>query len=84
MLVELRYHNPNSGVGILGRANESEFEIDRWERNNIEQPIGKIPVLKIKPTEGDDKMEVLHRHLLLPLFSDPSDHTSELDTKSCG
>ena len=26
-------------------------------------------------------MKVVHRNLLLPLFSDPSDHTSELDTK---
>ena len=25
---------------------------------------------------------MVHRNLLLPLFSDPSDHTSELDTKS--
>ena len=32
--------------------------------------------------EGDDKMKVVHRNLLLPLFSDPSDYTSELDTKS--
>ena len=32
--------------------------------------------------EGDDKMKVVRRNLLLPLFSDPSDHTSELDTKS--
>ena len=32
--------------------------------------------------EGDDKMKVVYRNLLLPLFSDPSDHTSELDTKS--
>ena len=27
--------------------------------------------------EGDDKMKVVHRNLLLPLFSDPSDQTSE-------
>ena len=27
-------------------------------------------------------MNVVHRNLLIPLFSDPSDHTSELDTKS--
>ena len=47
--------------------------------NIIEQPIGNIPVFKIKHMEGDDKMEVLHRHLLLPLFSNPSDHTSESD-----
>ena len=32
--------------------------------------------------EGDDKRKVVHRNLLLPLFSDPSDHTSGLDTKS--
>ena len=32
--------------------------------------------------EGDDKMKVVHRNLLPPLFSDPSDHTSELDIKS--
>ena len=50
--------------------------------NIIEQPIGKIPVFKIKPMEGNDKMEVVHRHLLLSLFPNPSDHTSELDTKS--
>ena len=58
---------------------------DRWENTIyevIEQPLGKILVFKIKSTEGDDKMKVVHRNLLLPLFSDPSDHTSELDTKS--
>ena len=27
-------------------------------------------------------MKVVHRNLLLPLFSDPSDHTSKLDNKS--
>ena len=27
-------------------------------------------------------MKVVHRNLLLPLFSDPSEHTSESDTKS--
>ena len=32
--------------------------------------------------EGDDKTKVVHRNLLLPLLSDPSDHTSELDTKT--
>ena len=57
----------------------------RWENTIyevIEQPLGKIPVFKIKSTDGDDKTKVLHRNLLLPPFSDPSDHTSELDTKS--
>ena len=32
--------------------------------------------------EGDDKTKVVHRNLLLPLFSDPSDHTNESGTKS--
>ena len=58
---------------------------DRWE-NNIykvtEQPLGKIPVFKIKSMEGDDKMKLVHRNILLLLFSDPSDQTNESDTKS--
>ena len=58
---------------------------DGWE-NTIyevtEQPLDKIPVFQIKSMEGDDKMKVVHRNLLLPLFSDPSDHTSKSDTKS--
>ena len=56
---------------------------DRWENKFyevIEQPLGKIPVFKIQSTEGDEKTKVVH--LLLPLFSDPSDQTSELDTNS--
>ena len=32
--------------------------------------------------EGDDRMKVVHRNLLLPLFSDPSDQPNELDNKS--
>ena len=32
--------------------------------------------------ESDDKTKVVHRNLLLPLFSDPSDHTSELGSTS--
>ena len=58
---------------------------DRWENTIYEvigQPLGKIPAFKIKSTEGDDKTKVVHRNLLLPLFSDPSDHTSKSDTKS--
>ena len=58
---------------------------DRWENTIyevIEQTLGKIPVFKIQSMEGDDKMKVVHRNLLLPLFSDSSDHTSESDTKS--
>ena len=58
---------------------------DRWGNTIyevIEQPLGKIPVFKIKSTEGDDKTKVVHRNLLLPLFPDPSDHTSKSDKKS--
>ena len=32
--------------------------------------------------EGDDKTKVVHRNLLLPPFSDPSDQTSKSDNKS--
>ena len=32
--------------------------------------------------EDDDKMKVVHRNLLLQLFSDPSGQTSESDNKS--
>ena len=58
---------------------------DRWENTIykvIEQPLGKIPVFKIQSMEGDEKTKVVHRNLLLPLFSDPSDQTSKSDTKS--
>ena len=44
--------------------------------------MGKLSVFKIKPMAGDDKMKVVHWNLLLPLFSNPSDHTNELDTES--
>ena len=39
-------------------------------------------VFKVKSTEGDGKMNVVHWNLLLLLFSNPSDHTNELDTES--
>ena len=58
---------------------------DRWENNISEvtkQPLVKIAVFKIKSMEGDDKMKLVHRNLLLPLLSDPSDQTSKSDTKS--
>ena len=47
----------------------------------VEQPLGKLPVFKIQSTEGDGT-KVVHGNLLLPLFSDPSDQTSEQDSKS--
>ena len=58
---------------------------DQWENTIyefIEQPLGKIPVFKIQSMEGDDVTKVVHRNLLLPLFSDPSDQTSKSDNKS--
>ena len=41
-----------------------------------------MPVFKIKLTEGDDKMKVVHWNILLPLLSDPSDQTNVLDMES--
>ena len=32
--------------------------------------------------EGDDKVKIVHRNLLLPLFSDPSDQTNKEDSES--
>ena len=32
--------------------------------------------------EGDDKVKIVHRNLLLPLFSEPLDQASEQDSKS--
>ena len=45
--------------------------------------IGKCQFFfKIKSTDGDGKTKMVHQNLLLPLFSDPSDHTNTLDTES--
>ena len=58
---------------------------EQWENTIyevIEQPLGKIPVFKIQSTEGDDKMKMVDRNLLLPLFSDSSYQTSKSDNKS--
>ena len=57
---------------------------DRWESTIyevVEHPLGKLPIFNIQSTEGDD-MKVVHRNLLLLLFSDPSDPTSEQDSES--
>ena len=53
---------------------------DQWQNtiyDVIEQPLGKLPVFKIQSTEGDDSEKVVHRNVLLPLFSDPLDQTGE-------
>ena len=39
-------------------------------------------VLKVKSMGGDGKTIVVNWNLLLPLFSDPSDHTNKSDTES--
>ena len=56
---------------------------DHWEHTIYEvteQPFGKIPVFKIKSAEGDDDgVKIVHRNLLLPLYSHPLDQTGELD-----
>ena len=57
---------------------------DQWESTIyevVEQPLGKLLVFKIQSTEGDDT-KVVHKNLLLPLFSDPLDQTSKQDSKS--
>ena len=41
-----------------------------------------MPVFKIRSKKGDDKTKVVHWNLLLPLFSNPSDHINESDTES--
>ena len=41
-----------------------------------------MPVFKLESMEGDGKMKVVHQNLLLPLFSEPSDHTNTVDTES--
>ena len=50
---------------------------DHWEHTIykvIERPFSKIPVFKIKSAGGDnDGVKIVHRNLLLPLFSDPLD-----------
>ena len=42
----------------------------------------KYQFLKLNQWKVNDKSKVVHRNLLLPLFTYPSDHTNELDTKS--
>ena len=38
-----------------------------------------MPVFKVNPWGGDDRVKIVHRNLLLPLLSDPLDHTGELN-----
>ena len=48
--------------------NEKHKIQDHWEHTIyevFEQPLGKIPVFKIQSMEGDDKVKIVHRNLLL-------------------
>ena len=47
----------------------------------VQQPLGKLPVFKIQSMEGDHT-KVVHRNVLLSLFSDPLDQTSAQDSES--
>ena len=38
-----------------------------------------MPVFKIKPQGGDDRVIIVHRNLLLPLLSNHLDHAGEPD-----
>ena len=55
---------------------------DQWENTIyevVEQPFKNMPVFKIKPWRGDNRVKIVHRNLLLPLLSDPLDCAGELD-----
>ena len=45
----------------------------------VEQPFKNMPVFKIKPLGGDDRVKIVHRNLLLPILSNPLDRAGELD-----
>ena len=38
-----------------------------------------MPVFKIKPWWGNDRVKIVHRNLLLPLLSNPLDHAGAPD-----
>ena len=55
---------------------------DHWEDTVYEvvnQSFENMPVFKIKPWRGDNRVKIVHRNLLLPLLSNPLDHAGELD-----
>ena len=64
-------------------AYKGKHNIQDWWENTvyevIEQPFKNMPLFKIKPQGGDDRVKIVHRNLLLPLLSDPLDSTNELD-----
>ena len=58
-------------------AYKGKHKIQDWWEDTIyeviEQPFKDMPVFKIKPLGGDDRVKIVHRNLLLPLSSDPLD-----------
>ena len=76
--MELSYHNPNFGVGILGRANESEIEIDRWERRHHWTTMGELSVFTIQSMEGEGTLKVVHRNTSLLLWIKSTDQIVNL------
>ena len=65
--MEQRYHNPNFGVRILSRANESELKLIGGKRDIIGQPLGKLPVFTIQSIEGEGTPKVVQRNTSLLL-----------------
>ena len=64
-------------------AYRGKHKIQDWLEDTIykviEQPFKNMPVFKIKPQGGDNRVKIVHRNLLLPLLSDPLDHAGALD-----
>ena len=64
-------------------AYKGKHKIQVWWEDTIyedvEQPFKNVPVFKIKPQGGDDRVKIVHRNLLLPLLSNPLDYAGEPD-----
>ena len=55
---------------------------DHWEDaiyEVVDQPFKNMPVFRIKPQGGDNRVQIVHSNLLLPLLSNPLDHAGEPD-----
>ena len=76
--MELRYRNPNFGVRILGRANESEIELIGGKGDIIGQPLGKLPVFIIQSMEGKGAQKVVQRNTSLLLWIKSTDQIVNL------
>ena len=55
---------------------------DYWEDTIyevVDQTFQNMPVFKIKSWQGDNRVKMVYRNLLLPLLFDPLDHAGEPD-----